>query len=174
MNHRTLERADSLETRWKSSKMRVISAWPSSSLTRRGRTRSMTGVTTGSSDTDFATSGFARRSAPMACDQRTTGSLSPSSSVSHATLLRETSDSYQAERRVVFPKPAGQATRVSLRSDPLRRSFRRRWRGMDCSRTAGARSFVPTRVGGRTPSRSPVSATESCRSGVPCGASGST
>ena len=63
MNHRTLERADSLETRWKSSKMRVISVWPSSSLTRRGRTRSMTGVTTGSSDTDFATSGFARRSA---------------------------------------------------------------------------------------------------------------
>ena len=126
--------------------MSVISPWPSSSLTRPGRTTSTTGATTVSADTDLATAGLARRSAPIACDHRTTGSLSPSSSVSHATGFRAASASRHAARRVVFPKPAGQATRVSLRSDPLRRRSRRRSRRIDCSRTDGGCSFVPTRI----------------------------
>ena len=174
MNHRTLARAGSLETRWKSSTMSVISSWPSSSLTRRGRTRSITGATTEDTDADLATSGFARRSAPIACDHRTTGSLSPSSSVSHATRLRAASAPYQAERRLVFPKPAGQAMRVSLRSDPLRRRSRRRSRGIDCSRTGGGRSFVATRVGCPTRSCPPPSAAESSSSEVSWRASGNT
>ena len=79
---------------------------------------------------------------------RTTGSLSPSSSVSHATGFRAASASCaDAASRVVFPKPAGQAMRVSLRSDPLRRPSSRRSRGIVSSRTGGGCSFVPTRIG---------------------------
>ena len=119
MNQPTLARAGALDSRWKSSRMSVISPWPSSSLTRRGRTTSTTGATTAGAG--LATAGLARYSASIACVHRTTGSLSPSSSVSHATGLRSASASRHAASRVVFPKPAGQATRVSLRSDPLRR-----------------------------------------------------
>ena len=174
MNHRTLARAATLDSRWKSSRMSVISPWPSSSLTRPGRTTSTTGATTVSADTDLATAGLARRSAPIACDHRTTGSLSPSSRVSHATGFRAASASRHAARRVVFPKPAGQATRVSLRSDPLRRRSKRRSRGIDCSRTDGGCSFVPTRIACSAPGRTPSTAAESCRSEVPWRASDTT
>ena len=152
--------------------MSAISPWPSSSLTRPGRTTSTTGATTVSADADPATAGLARRSAPIACDHRTTGSLSPSSSVSHATGFRAASASRHAARRVVFPKPAGQATRVSLRSDPLRRRSRRRSRRIDCSRTDGGCSFVATRMACPAPRRLPSLAAESCGSEVAWGASG--
>ena len=152
--------------------MSVISPWPSSSLTRRGKTTSTTGATTVSAGTDLATAGLARRSASIACVHRTTGSLSPSSSVSHATGFRAASASRHAASRVVFPKPAGQATRVSLRSDPLRRRSSRRSRGIVCSRTDGGCSFVPTRIGCPAARRTPSPATEPCRSEVPWRACG--
>ena len=167
-------RAVPLESRWKSSRMSVISPWPSSSLTRRGKTTSTTGATTVCPAAELAMAGLARRSASIACVQRTTGSLSPSSSVSHATGFRAASAWRHAASKVVFPKPAGQATRVRLRSDPLRRRSRRRSRGIVSSRTDGGCSFVPTRIGCPAPRRTPSPATEPCRSGVPWRARGTT
>ena len=124
---------------------------------------------------DLATSGFARRRAPMACDHRTTGSLSRSSSVSHATGLREVSDLYQAERRVVFPKPAGQATRVSLRfgspSKILQKALT--WDRLFMHVPAAAASCPPGSAA-RHPRDLQRPTPESCSSGVSCGASGST
>ena len=147
--------------------MSVIAPWPSRSLTRRGRTSSTTGAATVSAGAGLAAAGRAQRIASIACVHRTIGSLSPSSSVSHATGFRAASASRHAASRVVFPKPAGQARRVSLRSDPLRRRSRRRSRGIVSSRTGGGCNFVPTRIGCSVPSRTPPPATGSFSSDVP-------
>ncbi len=128
---------------------------------------STTGAATVSAGAGLATAERAQRIASIACVHRTIGSLSPSSSVSHATGFRAVSASRHAASRVVFPKPAGQARRVSLRSDPLRRRSRRRSRGIVSFRTGGGCSFVPTRIGCSVPSRIPSPATGSFISDVP-------
>ena len=87
-------------------------------------------------------SGQTPRSAASTYDQSTTGSLSPSSRLSHATGRAVCSSSRHVPSSVVLPQPAGAATTVSLmpglgRSRSTRRSRKTVW-----SRRGGGCTFV--------------------------------
>ena len=88
-NHATLARVPGAERRWKSSSTSASSPCSASALTSRGSTTSSTGALAASAARlSWARSGHARPSASITCDHSTTASLSPSSSVTHATGRR--------------------------------------------------------------------------------------
>ena len=134
----------------------------------------MTGATTGCADTDLATSGFARRSAPIACDQRTTGSLSPSSSVSHATGSPRGLGLVPGRQKRGLPE----ARRAGDESEPAVRSASKTFqKALARDRLLAHRRRPQLRahqVGCIDTLCPPPSATESCRSEVSWRASGST
>ena len=140
-NHATLSRAGPLARRWKSSSTSTTSPCSASALTSRGSTTS----TSGAVRVGGASSGHARRSASIACDHSTTASLSPSSSVSHAT--GRSSRCAQAATSVDLPNPAGQATRLSRLPRPSLSRANSRSRAIVCAGTCGACSFVTRRTG---------------------------
>ena len=97
-------------------------------------------------------------SASITCDHSTTASLSPSSSVTHATGRSRASLSRHAASSVDLPKPAGHATRLSrtaaavaqpleqpLARDRLRRDERRVQLGDEQDRSENARSLTRLR-----------------------------
>ena len=86
-------------------------------------------------------------------DHSTTGSLSPSSRVSHATGLVASSDSRQAASSVDLPEPAGAATTVSLIPGPARSRSKRRSRTIVC--VAPRRRVQLRHQQGRQPLTSP-------------------
>ena len=86
--------------------------------------------------------GHSPRSAARTYDQSTTGSLSPSSRLNHATGLVASSASRQVPSSVVLPYPAGAATSVTFVPGPARSRSTRRSRASVCVRTGGGCSFV--------------------------------
>src|SRR5262249_48917427 len=80
----------------------------------------------------------------------TTGSSSPSSSVTHAIGRRAASASRHIPSSVVLPQPAGAATTVSFTSGRGRSWATSRSRTTVCARDGGGCSFVSSRAGGPT------------------------
>src|SRR5262249_59052392 len=121
-NQATLSRTGPLETRWKSSRTSVASPIAVNALTSSGSaTLTMRDGPTSSGDSGMSSAGQALRSAAITYDQSTTGSLSPSSRVNHATgRAAASSDSRHMPSNVVLPEPTGAATSVSLVPGPVR------------------------------------------------------
>ena len=74
------------------------------------------GAPTAALGTDALEVGHAPRRASSRYDHRTTGSLSPLSSVSHPIPARSAAAACHEASRLVLPKPAGQATSVRPRA----------------------------------------------------------